>query len=197
MAFSFARFFPRFLIALRRLPWTLLALVFLALSWLWDRLHPLVRAVVDALPLKALKDRIARFIEGLSPHATLAVFLVPLVASEPPKLAAFWLFARGHWAAGAGFMALGEVLRYGLAAFVFTTCREKLLSIGWFRRLHDLALRIHDWARRQTEPLRREIAALAASFRAKLRAARARFGSGGLLRKLVLLWRRARNRVGS
>lgn len=172
--------------------WTLLALVFLGLTWLWDHLHPLIRAVVDALPLRWLKEAVARFVAGLSPYATLTLFLVPLIASEPLKLGALWVFARGHWGMGATLIAVSELLRYGLAAFIFTTCREKLLAIAWFRRLHDLAMRAHDWARAQTEPLRRDIIALKQRILRRLLEAGWIGGRGAFRRKIAMLWRRAR-----
>jgi hypothetical protein len=170
---------------LKRILWTLLAVCFLAASWLWDTLAPLIRAFVDLIPLERVKRAIIAFMDRLAPYPTLAVFLIPVVASEPIKLGSFWLFAQKQWLAGSAAFLFAEILRFGLAAFLFKACKEKLLSIPWFRRLHDLFARAHVWAHEQVDPLKAKI-------RAALIESGLIGGRGPLLRRLRALWRIAR-----
>ena len=170
---------------LKRIAWTFLAVCFLAVSWLWETLAPLIRALIDLIPLERTKAAVIRFMDGLSPYPTRIVFLIPLVASEPIKLVAFWLFAHKQWAAGLLTYVGAELLRFGLVAFLFKACKDKLLSIAWFRRLYEWFVRAHEWAHAQVDPLRRAI-------RAALVEAGLIGGSGPLLRRLRALWRIAR-----
>ena len=170
---------------LKRILWTLLALAFLGASWFWDFVARPVHWLVAQIPLERLKAAVARWLEGLAPYPTLFVFLVPLIALEPGKIAALWLIAKHHWLAGAATYALTDLLRLGLIAFIFQACRDKLLSIGWFAVLYGWTVRAHEWAHAQVEPVK-----------AALRRAQADAGppgrSGGLRRKVAALWAHAR-----
>ena len=44
----------------RRIVWTIVALIFLGLSWLWDHLHPIVAFVIRLIPLDGLKEAVRR-----------------------------------------------------------------------------------------------------------------------------------------
>lgn len=116
---------------LKRIIWTAVALLFLAVSWLWDTLAPLIQWIVDRIPLEDVKAWVIRFMERLPPYPTLLVFLIPIVVIEPFKLLSVWLLARGQFLSGLALFIIAEVLRFGLVAFLFKTCSEKLLSIGW------------------------------------------------------------------
>jgi hypothetical protein len=170
---------------LKRIAWTFVAVCFLAVSWLWDTLAPLIRAIIDVIPLERTKQAIIRFVDGLSPYPTLVVFLVPLVACEPVKIVALWLFAQKQWLAGLLTYVGAELLRFGLVAFLFSACKDKLLSIGWFRKLYEWFQRVHEWAHAEVDPVRRAI-------RAALVEAGLIGGSGPILRRLKALWRIAR-----
>src|SRR5436190_23039640 len=76
--------------------------------------------VLDALVLSILRPllryfthlrffhAVARWIESLSPYATLAIFLVPLVILEPVKPLSAFLIATGHFVTGVVLLVLGE-----------------------------------------------------------------------------------------
>jgi len=172
---------PRF----KRLLWTLLALAFLGLSWLWEALHPPIRWVINQIPLEGLKRAVAVYIERLPPYPTLLIFLVPLIGLEPGKLLAFWLMAKGQWLLGIALYLGIDVLKLGLVSFLFKTNKDKLLSIGWFNWLYGWFVRVHAWARAQVEPLK------AAAHKALVDAGLSG-KSGALGRKLAALWRHAR-----
>ncbi len=170
---------------MKRIFWTALALIFLGVSWLWERLQPIVRWIIDHIPLERLKAAVERFMEKLPPYPTLIVFLIPLVAVEPVKILALWLLAKGQWLLG-GFTYLAtDVLRLGLVSFLFKTCKDKLLTIGWFRRLYELFVRVHEWAHARVAPLK-------AAIRKGLEEAGLLGSKGRLWRKVSALWAYAR-----
>lgn len=147
---------------LSRLFWTFVALVFLVEAWLWDRLAPLVAWLVARLPLARLKQAAADGISRLPPYATLLVFAVPGLLLFPFKLAGLWLVSRGHILLGGLVFLLAKTVGLAVTAFLFETCRPKLMQLGWFVKLHDALLRAKAWALAQTEPARRMIQVLRA-----------------------------------
>lgn len=140
--------------------WFLLALAFMLEAWLWDHLGPLVRALVDLLPLKKLKDLSARAIVRLHPYATLVLFVIPGLILLPFKLAGLWLIARGHFIAGAFVFFMAKTVGLAVTAFLYDLCHDKLMQIPLFVRLYDWAQRARAWSKKQIEPARRAIAAL-------------------------------------
>jgi len=77
-----------------------------------------------------------------------------------------------------------EVVRFGLAAYVWAVCRDKLLSIEWVARLHAWLLRMNDWAQAQIAPVRSWI-------RQAWEEAGLAGGRAGLWARLKALWRYA------
>jgi hypothetical protein len=169
----------------KRALWTTLALIFLGVSWLWEQLRPPIRWVIDRIPLEAVKRAIARFMERLPPYPTLIIFLVPLIALEPAKIVALWLFAKGQWLLGVATYIGTDVLRLGLVSFLFNMNKDKLLSIGWFKTLYEWFTWAHEWAHNQVAPLK-------AAIRQALEEAGLLGGRGAILRKLAAIWRFAR-----
>ena len=168
----------------KQLAWTLLALVFLGVSWLWETFAPLVQAIIDLLPLRRLKLWAHAQLERLAPYPTLLVFLIPLALSEVIKVISFVAFARGQIFAGVLIYLFAEVVRFGLAAYVWAVCRDKLLSIEWVAKLHAWLLRMNDWAQAQIAPVRSWI-------RQAWEEAGLAGGRAGLWARLKALWRYA------
>ena len=171
----------------KQIAWTALALIFLGVSWLWETFAPLVQAIIDVLPLRRLKAWAHALLEKLSPYATLLVFLIPLALSEVIKIISFVAFARGQIFAGVVIYLLAEIVRFGLAAYVWSVCRDKLLSIEWVAKFHAWLLRLNDVAQRQITPLR-------AWIRQALEEAGLLGGQAGLWARVKALWRHARRR---
>ena len=106
--------------------------------------------VIDALILAALRPLlkrilhlglfqwIARWIESLSPYATLALFLVPLIVLEPVKPLGAYLIATEHFVSGSLVLVLGEVLKILIVERVFQIGQPKLMTIRAFAWIHDL-----------------------------------------------------------
>ena len=140
--------------------WTFLALVFLLEAWIWERLKPVVATIVAAIPLEAFKKAVVAGIERLPPYATLLVFTIPGLILLPFKLLGLWLIGGGHVIAGGFVFLFAKTIGLAVTAFLFDTCRPKLMQIGWFVRFYGLMLRLRDWAHRQTEPARALLARL-------------------------------------
>ncbi|HEX7790736.1 MAG TPA: hypothetical protein VF467_09470 [Afipia sp.] len=120
--------------------WVLLALVFLLEAWLWDRVEPVIARIVALIPLPRLKAWLADRVEHLSPGLTLVVFAVPLVVLFPLNLVAAWLLAHKYFVGATTLIVFQKILGVGIVAFVFDVTRDKLLQMGWFRRLYEIVL---------------------------------------------------------
>jgi hypothetical protein len=174
----------------RRILWTIVALIFLGLSWLWDHLHPIISFIVRLFPLEGVKEAVRRFMAGLRPYPTLVVFLIPAVVHELMKVVALLLFHKHQWVAGAVMYIAADVIGIALVAFLFETCKEKLLSIPWFAWCHARFEAAHHWARVQVAPIKAHI-------HQALVEAGLLGGRAGIIAKLMALWRYARRRRGA
>ena len=120
--------------------WVLLALIFLLEAWMWDRVEPIIARVVGLIPLPRLKAWLADSVEHLSPGLTLIVFAVPFIVLFPLNLIAAWLLAHKYFVGATALIVLQKILGVGIVAFVFDVTRDKLLQMGWFRRLYQFVL---------------------------------------------------------
>lgn len=96
-------------------------------------LKPLLRKIAD-LRLFAL---IARWIASLSPYATLALFLIPLILLEPVKPLSAYLVASGQFKLGMFVLVVGEILKITIVERIFDIGREKLLKIKVFALVYN------------------------------------------------------------
>lgn len=173
---------------IKQIAWTTLAVVFLAVSWAWEGLAPIVQAIIDLLPLRALKASASRLLDRLPPYPTLLVFLIPLGISEAIKIGSYVALAHRQFLIGGGLYLIAEIVRFGLAAYVWNLCRDKLLTIVWVAKLHGWLLRVHDWAGAQTAPIKAWITQ--ALVEAGLVGDKA-----GLWLRVKALWRHARRKT--
>jgi hypothetical protein len=120
--------------------WILLALVFLFEAWLWKHLTAFAHAIIDLFPWQALKERFAKFIDGLSPYATLPVFVLPFILLLPLKFLEVYLIVRHRWFAAILVLVIAKLLGLGITAFIFEVTKPKLLQLAWFRWLYELML---------------------------------------------------------
>ncbi len=171
----------------RRVIWTIVALIFLGLSWLWDHLHPIISFFIGLIPLEGLKEAVRRFMARLSPYPTLIVFLIPAVVHEIMKVVAIFLFRRHQWVAGALMYIAADIIGIALVAFIFENCKEKLLSISWFAWCYAKFEAAHHWARAQVAPIKAHI-------HQALVEAGLVGGRAGIIAKLVAIWRYTRRR---
>jgi hypothetical protein len=139
---------------LRHVLLILLALVLLFEAWLWSKLAPVVAFVVAMLPLARLKAGMAAALAGLSPTATLLVFIVPVLLLLPLKFLGLYMLAHGFWLGALGVLALAKLMSVGVTAFIFEITRPKLLQMAWFRRFYELVLGGLAWAHALTDPVK-------------------------------------------
>jgi hypothetical protein len=133
------------------------AIVILIETWIWEHIGPLIGRLVEALPFKQLKQAIHDGIERLPPYATLVVFAVPAALLFPFKLAALALIASGHLVLGCAVLMLAKVVGVGIAAFLFETCKPKLMQIPLFVWAYDHWLRWLAWAHGHIDPVKQRI----------------------------------------
>lgn len=160
--------------ALSRVFWTALAVIFLIEAWLWRHTEPLVEALVRAIPLARLKAAIAAGVNRLPPFIVLFVFAIPMAVLLPFKLAALWLLAQGQLLLAAGVFVLAKLVGVAVAAFLFETCKPKLLQMAWFAKLYAWFVRVWTWAHGIVDPIRDRIRAWVARLRRKARSGFAR-----------------------
>jgi hypothetical protein len=139
--------------------WVLLAVLFLIEAWFWDHVEPLIARIVALIPLRELKERLARWVDHLSPAMTLPVFLVPVAPLYPLKLFALALLAQGHWIAGLGIFAAAQVFGLGVAAFIFDVTKPKLLQLRWFAATYRWVIELRAKAHAIVAPIMAQIRA--------------------------------------
>ena len=103
-----------------------------------------VRPIVARLAELRLFARIGEAIHRLPPYPTLVLFLVPFVVLEPFKLWGLWLLGTGHFAFGATTLAAAHLVSIVLVERLFHATRDKLLTIGWFARIHAAVTTLYD-----------------------------------------------------
>lgn len=135
----------------------LLAIIFLIEAWLWRHLEPIVEWIVARLPFKALKARLAAWIETIPPPVALMVLAVPAVLLFPLKLLTVWLIAYKHFLSACVVFSFAKLTGLGITAFVFEATRPKLLQMAWFRWLYEHILIWLAWARELVEPIKLRI----------------------------------------
>lgn len=160
--------------AISRFFWTFLAVLFLIEAWLWRHTEPLVEAVVRAIPLARIKAGIAAGVNRLPPMVVLLVFLIPVAVLFPFKLAALWLLANGQIILGVIVFVLAKLVGVAVAAFLFETCKTKLMQMRWFERFYAWFIRVWTWAHGLVDPIKARIRAWARRLRGKARSGFAR-----------------------
>jgi len=75
---------------------------------------------------------VRRWIESLSPYATLATFLIPVSILEPVKPLSAYLIATGHFMTGVVLLVGGELLKIAIVERIFHIAKPKLMTITAF-----------------------------------------------------------------
>jgi len=137
--------------------WIALALFFLFEAWLWRHLTAIIHAVIDLFPWQRLKERLAGVVEGLSPYATLPVFIIPFILLLPLKFLEVYLLVHHRWVAAVLVLVLAKLLGLGVTAFIFDVTKPKLLQLAWFRWLYELMLTWLEKAHALIDPIKQQI----------------------------------------
>lgn len=178
----------------------LAALLMWVEEWLWEHLKVLT-AWIAKFPLFRWLEK---FIRELPPYPTMVVFLIPGALLFPVKLAAVWLMTRsqipGHVLIGLGVIVAAKVAGTAIVARLYVICQPKLMTIGWFARLHDWLTVTRDrlYAAIKAMPLyqatRARLSAIKDAVRRMLRVMRGRRGIGARWRA-IRRWQRRRRHL--
>lgn len=115
------------------------------LMWIEEFLWKWLKALTSLIALIPLIQRLEAAIAGLPPHWAIVVFFLPMTALFPVKVLAVYWLARGYWLASLILIALAKVLGTAIEARLFMIYRPQLMTIEWFRRLHDFVIATRDW----------------------------------------------------
>jgi hypothetical protein len=107
---------------------------------LWEALKK-ITGWIGKLPVF---KQIEAWIIGLPPYPMMLVFVLPSVFLFPVKLGALWLIANGHAVMGICTIIIAKIVGTAFVARFFVLCKPKLLTIGWFRAIHDWVVRTRD-----------------------------------------------------
>jgi hypothetical protein len=120
----------------------LLGLVYFATE---DLARFLVAPVLAGLAKLRLWQLVESLIAKLPPYGTLCVLAIPMLLLEPVKLAALWWIASGRLLAGAAVLIAAKIVGMAVILRLHAIAEPKLLSIGWYKRIHDRVLGWRRW----------------------------------------------------
>jgi len=130
---------------LRRITGPVIAVIaaiwFLVDAIFYSFIHPLAMRVAELAIFAAL----GRWVRGLGPYPTLALFLVPVIAFEPVKPVALYLIGTGRFVQGALVFAIGETLKIIVVERLFHMSRDKLMTIPAFAWCYRRVVAWLDW----------------------------------------------------
>lgn len=155
----------------RRILLLALALLFLALSWLWDHLAAAGRVVLALIPWARFRQAFVALIDALPAPLVLLVFLVPFLIVEPLLVVATVAIAMGYVVSGAIAWIILKFLAISLIPALFDLTQHRLMTMPWFVRAYDKVMAFHHYAHRIVAPYL--TAAKALAWRLRRRAAAA------------------------
>jgi hypothetical protein len=149
----------------RRMALLALAMVFLGLSWIWDRLIAFERLIVRVIPWTRFKCAMAALVDRLPAPVVLLIFLVPLLIVEPLLALATVAIAMGYVVSGAIAWIVLKVFGVGLIVAVFDLTQHRLMTMPWFARVYGKFMTFHQYAHRIVAPYKYAAAALMRQWR--------------------------------
>ena len=113
------------------------------LMWIEESLWQWFKWLTAKIAIFNWVRKVEAAIRELSPYATVVVFFLPLLLLIPFKLLAVYWLTTGHWLASLAVIIAAKLVGTAIEARMFVVCKPKLLTIAWFRRLHDGLVSIH------------------------------------------------------
>ena len=170
------------------------------LMWIEELLWEQLKRLTGWIAKFPLFRWLERLIQRLPAYPTMAVFLLPGAVLFPVKLGAVWLMTHGQVLLGVGVIVAAKVLGTAIVARLYVVCQPKLMTIGWFARLHDwlVVTRNKLYAAIQAMPLyqatRAKMSAMKHAVGRMLRRLRGRRGVGARWRAIRRWVKRRRHR---
>jgi hypothetical protein len=170
-----------------------LAMLFLAIAWVWDGLIGIARFVVGLIPWTRFKEVFAALVDRLPLVIVLLIFVVPLAIVEPALALAAVAIAMGYVVSGVIAWIVLKLLSIGLIAGIFDLTKHRLLTIPWFAWVYDKLMAFHHYAHRIVAPYQHAAATLLRQWRRRAAAATIRLPGAAQLAARFAARRRASN----
>jgi hypothetical protein len=149
----------------RRTALLALAMLFLAIAWVWDALVAIGRTVAGFVPWDRFKQAFAALIDRLPAPLVLLIFLVPFLIVEPLLVVATIAIAMGYVVVGAIAWIVLKFLAVALIPAIFDLTKHKLMTMPWFVRAYDKVMAFHDYADQLVAPYKQAAAAVLRQWR--------------------------------
>ncbi len=130
----------------RRTALLALAMVFLALAWVWDLFVAAWRLLVSFIPWTRFKRAFAALVDRLPAPLVLLIFLVPFLIVEPLLVVATIAIAMGYVVSGAIAWIGLKIFAVGLIPAIFDLTQHRLMTMPWFARAYDKVMAFHHYA---------------------------------------------------
>ena len=158
-----------------------LAMVFLAIAWVWDAFIAIGRLVVRLIPWTRFKLAFVALVDRLPMPIVLLIFLVPLGIVEPLLTLAVVAMAMGYFVVGLIAYISVKVLGFGLVAVIFDLTKHRLLTVPWFAWTYGKVMVFHHYAHNLVAPYQHAAAEIMAQWRRRAGATTRRLPGAALL----------------
>jgi hypothetical protein len=155
----------------RRTALLALAMVFLALAWVWDLFVAAWRLLVSFIPWTRFKRAFAALVDRLPAPLVLLIFLVPFLIVEPLLVVATIAIAMGYVVSGAIAWIGLKILAVGLIPAIFDLTQHRLMTMPWFARAYGKVMAFHHYADQIVAPYKEAAAEVLRLWRRRAAAA--------------------------
>ncbi len=149
----------------RRTALLALAMMFLAVAWVWDALIAVGRWAAAFIPWARFKQSFARLVDRLPAPLVLLIFLVPFLIVEPLLVVATVAIAMGYVLSGAIAWIVLKFLAIALIPAIFDLTKHKLMTMPWFVRAYEKVMAFHHYADQIVAPYKQAAAAVLRQWR--------------------------------
>ena len=149
----------------RRTALLVLAMVFLAVAWVWDALIAVGRRIAGFIPWARFKQSFAKLVDRLPAPLVLLIFLVPFLIVEPLLVVATVAIAMGYVVFGAIAWIVLKFLAIALIPAIFDLTKHKLMTMPWFVRAYEKVMAFHHYADQIVAPYKNAAATVLRQWR--------------------------------
>jgi hypothetical protein len=158
----------------RRAALLALAIVFLAVAWVWDGFVAIERLIVQMIPWTRFKHAFAALVDRLPAPLVLLIFLVPFLIVEPLLVVATIAIAMGYVVVGVISWIVLKLLAVALIPAIFDLTQHRLMTMRWFARAYDKVMAFHHYADQIVGPYKEAAAEVLRQWRRRAAAATSR-----------------------
>jgi hypothetical protein len=158
----------------RRAALLALAIVFLAVAWVWDGFVAIERLIVQMIPWTRFKHAFAALVDRLPAPLVLLIFLVPFLIVEPLLVVATIAIAMGYVVVGVISWIVLKLLAVALIPAIFDLTQHRLMTMRWFARAYDKVMAFHHYADQIVDPYKEAAAEVLRQWRRRAAAATSR-----------------------